>query len=150
MTIRSGISVDLQDFSRAMRQAHYTKQDMLDVEGAGALILVNGQRMRAPVDTSALKGSIHPHVIEADADHVIDDVGAEVEYAPYIEYGTGIYAESGQGRKGGWRYRDPHGNWHFTMGGKPQPFVRPTALEDEPQVQNVILTAHLKKLQELG
>lgn len=40
--------------------------------------------------------------------HVVQDnsvyVGSNVEYAPYVELGTGIYASDGNGRKGWWVY----------------------------------------------
>ena len=35
------------------------------------------------------------------------------------KYLTGEYAANGDGRKGGWRYKDDSGDWHFTRGKKP-------------------------------
>jgi HK97 gp10 family phage protein len=144
------ITVDLSQFSRMMAKAHFKKQDLLDVEGPGALVLINGMRMRAPWDTGALRASINQHIIESTDTRLVDDVGPEVEYGPYIEYGTGIYAEGGQGRKGGWRYKDAHGNWHFTYGMRPQPFMRPAADEDKDQVVAAVEAAIKSKLKELG
>ena len=69
-----------------------------------------------PTDTSRLKNSIS---------HQVDDetvyVGTNVEYAPYVEFGTGKFAEGGGGRPTPWSYQDDKGNWHTTNGMKPQP-----------------------------
>ena len=45
-------------------------------------------------------------------------------YNVYVEYGTGIYAENGQGRKTPWVYMDAEGNFHYTHGQHPQSFMR--------------------------
>jgi hypothetical protein len=50
-------------------------------------------------------------------------VGSNVEYAPYVEFGTGIYADEG-GRQTPWRYQDDKGVWHITHGQKPVHFLR--------------------------
>lgn len=73
-----------------------------------------------PVDTGNLRNSIS---------HEVDDttvyVGTNTEYAPYVEFGTGIYAEGG-GRPTPWRYQDDKGEWHTTSGMQPQPFLGPS------------------------
>lgn len=78
---------------------------------------------KAPVDTGRLRNSIS---------HQVDDetvyVGTNVEYAPYLEFGTGKFAESG-GRPTPWSYQDSKGEWHTTNGMKPQPYLRP-AIDD--------------------
>ena len=47
----------------------------------------------------------------------------------YVELGTGIFAEKGNGRKTPWVWKDFNGKWHFTRGMAPRPFLRP-AVED--------------------
>mgnify|MGYP002512598877 CR=1 FL=1 len=61
-------------------------------------------------------------------------------YAPYVEYGTGLFAE---GEGGGrtdvpWRYQDDEGNWHTTSGMKPQPFMKPALNESREEVIRLI------------
>lgn len=73
-----------------------------------------------PTDTSRLKNSISH---ETDEDTVY--VGTNVEYAPYVELGTGKFAEGGGGRPTPWSYQDDKGNWHTTNGMKPQPYLKP-------------------------
>ena len=75
-----------------------------------------------PKDTGRLQNSI-THMVKAADDEV--HIGTNVEYAPYVELGTGIYAEDGNGRQTPWRYQDEKGVWHTTRGSKPQPFLRP-------------------------
>jgi hypothetical protein len=139
------ITVDLSRFAAVMAKAKFRKQDLIDVEGPGALVAVNGMRQRVPVDTGALRASIKPHIIESTDTRLVDDVGPEVEYGPFIEYGTGVYAEGGKGRKGGWRYKDKNG-WHFTMGMRPQPYMRPTIDEDGDKIISAIEAAIKRKL----
>ena len=52
-------------------------------------------------------------------------IGNSAGHAPYIEFGTGEYAENGKGRKGGWVYKDPKTNkvW-FTFGMRARPIMR--------------------------
>lgn len=88
-----------------------------------ACILVEGQAVAlAPVKTARLKQSIDYVVDEKE---LIGYVGTSVEYAIYVEFGTGEFAENGRGRKGGWVYQDPSGEWFFTWGQEPQPYLRP-------------------------
>jgi HK97 gp10 family phage protein len=51
-------------------------------------------------------------------------IGTNVEYAIYVEYGTGIFAEGGKGRQTPWVYKTKKG-FFFTRGNPPQPFLRP-------------------------
>ncbi|KIL46158.1 hypothetical protein KR50_28330 [Jeotgalibacillus campisalis] len=53
------------------------------------------------------------------------EVGAH--YAVYVEFGTGIYAEGGDGRKTPWVYwSDKLNRWVFTRGMHAQPFWFPS------------------------
>lgn len=49
----------------------------------------------------------------------IATVGNPLENAIWEEFGTGEYALNGDGRKGGWYYKDEQGNWHHTYGKQP-------------------------------
>lgn len=55
-------------------------------------------------------------------------IGTNVHYAPYVEFGTGVHAETG-GRQTPWAYQDDKGVWHRTTGQEPKPYLRP-ALSD--------------------
>lgn len=46
-------------------------------------------------------------------------IGSPLENAIWEEFGTGEYAVNGDGRKGGWYYKDEKGKWHHTYGKTP-------------------------------
>ena len=86
------------------------------------LVVEGAAKSNAPVQTGALRSSISHKVSQGSMEGVI---GATVEYAPYVEIGTGIYSTQGGGRQGGWFYVDASGQGHFTMGSHPKPFLKP-------------------------
>ena len=88
-----------------------------------------------PVDTGNLRNSI-THVI--DEDEPAAYIGTNNEYAPYVELGTGKYAEGGGGRPTPWVYQDGKGNWHYTHGQKPQPFLKPAAERHAAQYKRIL------------
>lgn len=88
-----------------------------------------------PVVTGALRNSITHNVDTAQKKVYI---GTNMDYAMYVELGTGIYAEGGGGRPTPWVYQDEEGNWHHTRGKEPRPFLRP-ALNDHKQTYYNIL-----------
>lgn len=97
--------------------------------------LVEGSaKYKAPKDTGALKRSITNRV-EVVGNEVSGIVFTPLEWAPYIEYGTGIYAENGNGRQTPWVYRDDKGKYHYTHGQHPQPFMRPALKENEQNIK---------------
>ena len=60
-------------------------------------------------------------------------------YAPYVEYGTGLFAENGNGRKDvPWNYKDEKGEWHSTSGMPPSPFMRPALNENREAIKRII------------
>ena len=94
-----------------------------------ACLLVQADAKRnCPVDTGQLRNSI-THQIDKAAEE--GWVGTNVEYAPYVEIGTGLYSSQGDGRKDvPWTYYSQRdGQFHQTSGQKPQPFLYP-ALDD--------------------
>ena len=85
-------------------------------------------KQNAPKDTGALRNSITSKV-ENKGGYIEGVIFTPLEYAPYVEYGTGLFAESGGRKDVPWNYQDDKGEWHSTSGQKPQPFMRP-AIED--------------------
>lgn len=55
-----------------------------------------------------------------DEDKLEGCIASDAENAVYEEFGTGEYALNGNGRKGGWFYKDEKGIGHFTRGKRPQ------------------------------
>jgi len=78
-----------------------------------------------PKDTEALAKSIGTEMVMTP-DSVTAKVGPteDIEYGKYVEYGTGIYAVGGVGRKTPWVYFNQRlGKYFTTKGMKPRPFL---------------------------
>lgn len=109
-----------------------------------ACILVENQaKINCPVDTGQLRQSI-THDTTVENNELVGIVGTNVEYAPYVEYGTGIFAVQGDGRKDRWSYQDAEGNWHSTIGQRPQPFLEP-ALDSKRKDIHELFKNQIKK-----
>nr|WP_245916800.1 HK97-gp10 family putative phage morphogenesis protein [Bacillus fungorum] len=90
-------------------------------------------RLLSPVDTSNLRNSISS---KAELEKVV--IGTSADYGIYVEKGTGIFAEDNNGRQTPWMYRDPKtGKMVKTQGQRPQPFLRPAAENNKPQIIQV-------------
>lgn len=104
---------------------------------AACLIVEAQAKALAPVRTGELRDKID-HTVKNEKGVVRGTVGSPLDYAMYVEYGTGEFAENGKGRKGGWGYTDEEGIEHWTRGNKPQPFLRPAFRRKHKQVEEII------------
>lgn len=92
---------------------------------------------KAPKDTGALRRSITSNVSE-EADYIVGTIYTPLEYAPYVEYGTGLFAENGNGRSDvPWSYKDDEGNWHSTSGQHPHPYMRPALTDNKEKILQI-------------
>lgn len=104
----------------------------------GSVIVETDATMNAPVDSGQLKQSITHHV-NASGDKIEGIVGTNAEHAIFTEFGTGIYAENGGGRKTPWVYKkEGTGEWFTTSGQEPQPYLRPAFKNNKQSVEDVI------------
>ena len=69
---------------------------------------------------------------------MISKVGAQAEHAPFVEKGTGLFAENGNGRKTPWVYQRPDGEFRSTTGMKPQPFLEPAFKNSKTRVKSIM------------
>lgn len=74
--------------------------------------------------------------------HKVDDenykayVGSNYENAIWEEFGTGIYAQNGNGRKDvPWAYQDEKGKWHRTKGKKPRKALQNAVKDLKPRIE---------------
>ena len=58
-----------------------------------------------------------------------------VEYAPYVELGTGKYVAGGSPP---WVYQDDEGNWHWTAGNPARPFIVPAAKDHTQEYRDIL------------
>ena len=91
---------------------------------------------KVPVQTGELRRSITSKV-ENNGLEVTGTIYTPLEYAPYIEYGTGLFAEKG-GRPTPWSYQDDKGEWHTTSGQPPQPYMRPALDENRTTILEIL------------
>lgn len=109
--------------------------------GRACALVERKAKEKAPKDTGALRRSITSEVVQ-EGGEIVGHVFTPLEYAPYVEYGTGLFAESGNGRKDvPWSYQDDQGNWHSTSGQHPQPFMRPALNESREEILRILKEA---------
>jgi len=132
------ITYDTKQFDAALKKITIDVSTLQKFEQKGARVLIEGMKTRAAVDTGDMRDSVQSHITESSIQKIEDEVGPEVKYAIYQEYGTGIYAENGQGRQTPWVYRRKDGQYITTRGNRPHPFVRPTAINDKDKTVKAI------------
>jgi HK97 gp10 family phage protein len=109
------------------------KQNIEAALGKACALVEREAKQKAPKDTGALRRSITSKVEDLQG-----IVYTPLEYAPYVEYGTGLFAEDGGRMDVPWNYQDDEGNWHSTSGQHPQPFMRPALNENREQILRII------------
>ena len=86
------------------------------------------------VETGDLRNSITSN-LEKNSTTVQAEIGTNVEYAPFVEWGTGVYNVRGEGRNTPWCYKDPEtGEFVWTEGSKPYPFMEPAYLANKKNI----------------
>lgn len=93
-------------------------------------IVRNDAVNKAPHNTGDLQRSIDFKVSDEGTEGVIY---TDLEYAPYVEVGTGIYATKGGGRDTPWSYPTKDG-WVTTKGQRAQPFMEPALQENTSKI----------------
>lgn len=94
-------------------------------------------KQETPVDLGRLRNSM-THVVQDNSVYV----GTNVEYAPYVELGTGIYASDGNGRKDPWVYYDEKtGKFRLTRGSKPHHMIRRAVTEHTDEYREIVKEA---------
>lgn len=123
-----------------------TNFDLLDdaslrrAVGKACALVERSAKEKAPKDTGALRRSITSEV-DKEGDDIVGYVFTPMEYAPYVEYGTGLFAEGGGRKDVPWCYQDDKGDWHTTSGQHPQPFMRPALTESREEIMRILKEA---------
>lgn len=99
------------------------------------LLVERSAKQKVPKGNGELGRSITSEVQKEADGTIVGIVYTPLDYAPYVEYGTGLFAEAGDGRKDvPWCYQDDEGEWHSTSGQHPKPFLRPALNENREQI----------------
>lgn len=78
--------------------------------------LESATKRNSRVDTGKTKNSFRHHV---DTEAHVATVGSSDENSIWEEFGTGEHALNNNGRKGGWVYKTPKGEYYHTFGKRP-------------------------------
>ena len=106
--------VVFEDFSIQVQNAIDNNVNAVLEECAGEL--ESQVKRNSRVDTGKTKNSFRHKVV--DSEHVAY-IGSDEQNAIWEEFGTGEFALGGNGRQGGWVYKDETGHWYRTTGKKP-------------------------------
>lgn len=101
--------------------------------GKACAIVERAAKQKAPKGTGELRRSITSKVENREG-----VIFTPLEYAPYVEFGTGLFAEEGGRQDVPWCYQDDEGEWHSTSGMKPRPFMRPALNENREEILRII------------
>lgn len=113
------------------------KLEDIDLTNAMELIGItveNNAKLHIPVDTGTLRRSITHQIIN----NTTVEIGTNLEYAPYVELGTGIHALNGNGRQTPWKYKDAKGEWHTTEGQPPKLYMKQGLADSEADIVAII------------
>jgi len=100
---------------------------------ASAELLSQTQR-NIKVDTGQTKGSFKKIIDESEMKAI---VGSDYMNAIYEEFGTGVYALEGDGRKTKWVYKDSNGDFHTTVGKKPKRALYNAFTDKEDMIKTI-------------
>ena len=106
--------------------------------GMACALVERSAKQKAPKGTGELRRSITSKVDRIGNEGVVGTVFTPLEYAPYVEFGTGLFAESGGRQDVPWCYQDDEGEWHSTSGMHPQPYMRPALNENREQIKRIL------------
>ena len=118
-------------------------EDMVDpaklekAMGKACALVEREAKKKAPKGHGDLRRSITSKVT-TEGGEVIGTVFSPLEYAPYVEYGTGLFAETGGRKDVPWHYQDDEGEWHSTSGQHPHPYMRPALNENREKILEII------------
>lgn len=132
--------------------------------GQACALVERSAKQNAPIGSGELRRSI-TSTIEGSGVEMAGVIYTPLEYAPYVEYGTGLFAEGGNGRKDVPWYI-PIGNdfteadaqkYHYpiiegangqkfarTYGSHPHPFMRPALNENRAEILRLLKEALLQ------
>lgn len=125
--------------------AQIAKIDLTPALTEACMVVEKDAKKKCPVDDGTLRGSITSEVEDNKG-----IVGTNVEYAPYVEFGTGLFAANGDGRQTPWTYQDAKGEWHTTVGQHPQPFLQPALDNNKREIRKIINDGFSRELKKYG
>lgn len=129
------MSVEIRGLDEVLEtmDSFYSDSEIQNKLLKACLIVERSAKQKAPKGNGALRNSIKSKVEGLEG-----VVYTALEYAPYVEYGTGLFAESGGRMDVPWSYQDEKGEWHTTSGMHPMPFLRPALDENRSEIVKIL------------
>lgn len=121
--MRVNVELDTRELEKKLAEAikNFPEAGEQCIENA-CMIVEAKSKENCPVDWGTLRTSI-THKTVREGKSIDGYVFTNEEYAPHVEFGTGIYADNGQGRQTSWKFKDKDGIWHRTVGQEPKKFI---------------------------
>ena len=114
-----------------------SEEKMKAALGNACALVQREAKTKAPKGSGELRRSITSKVTD-DGGELAGVVFTTLFYAPYVEYGTGLYAEEGGRQDVPWCYKDDAGEWHTTSGMHPHPYMRPALAENREKIKRIL------------
>jgi len=114
---------------------------MVEALNKAAAVVTSTAKSIVPVRTGALRSSIHPIKAEVSDGKVTSGASTAMEYAPYVEFGTGVRgAETHEYEPKGVKlaYRP---DWPGMIA---QPFMYPALHQNKDKIQKLVRAAMIK------
>lgn len=153
------MGVKIKNIDRLLRKLKTIENiDITPAINKATLLVESTAKTLVPVKDGYLRGSIHPEVKKTTKD-VVGRVFTNLEYAPYVEFGTGVtgdgtypYEVEGLEYKDkGWTYQDHKtGEFIHTKGQVAQPYMYPALYNNKDKINKIIDTYVKNELLKLG
>lgn len=132
------MSVEIEGLDKLLARLNKIDDNLQNKMLKAAEFVEGEAREKAPKRTGNLKGSIE-NKVERQGSTITATVSSPEFYAPYQEFGTGLFAVNGDGRKTGWAYEDEQtGELVWTRGNRPHPFMGPALRENKDVVMQLL------------
>ena len=134
-----GVSVklDISEFEKRLEKAlkQFPEAGKTCVERA-CLVVEAKAKENTPVDWGTLRSSIS-HKVDTSKGSAEGYIFTGEEYAPYVELGTGIYADDGRGRQTPWVYYDDKTDkFYKNVGQQPKKMISNAMVSEQGKVLN--------------
>lgn len=135
------ISVDLAGMNEVIETLSKLNSDVVaGVEKAlniSAVAIERDAKKRVAVDTGRLRSSIRMQFFKNNATTAYI-IYTDAKHAPWVEFGTGVFATKGAGRSTPWVYKyEGSGRkkgFYLTRGMRPKPFLFPAFEAERPKL----------------
>lgn len=125
--------------SKLNKMVGVNTSELVSAIGKGAQLVRASAVNLCPVDTGALRGSIHTKPVEMRGNEVVGTVYTSKEYATYVEFGTGVRGN------GSYPYETSVGlSYGSTAGQVAQPYMTPALRNRKGDINRLVAEAVAK------